>query len=475
MATLDITHTFLYRWRYYLGYGIIAIALIAALVFAGLYVPGGISEAEKTAVINSESVSISHLTANTVINLPFYLLQKASFVLFGVHTFTIKLPSLILGFFSAVGLLLLLRKWFAKNIAILGTLIAITTGQFLFVTQNGTISVLYLFWSVWILFLATQIAHRRRPGLIYKVLFFLVVALSLYTPLSIYALVAIGTAIILHPHLRFIIHQLSKKKLLLGILVALLVMLPLLRAIIATPSLLLTLLGIPTVLPDLGANALQAGTQFFGFIAPSGSTLMTPVFGLGSVLLIGMGIYHTIKTRQTAQSYIIAVWSILLIPIVLLRPTYTTITFLPLVLLLTTGLGSLLTYWYRLFPLNPYARVGGLIPIVVLVVALVVSGVDRYTYGYYYDPSIASSFSHDLSLIPAKTTLLVVAKDELAFYSVVDKYDPTLEVALAPRGDSFVATRAAHEQNPAFSDYQLSRIITSPASSHADRFYLYKN
>ena len=41
-----ITDYFLYRWRYILGYGITGLALLGLLVIAGLYVPGGLSDAE---------------------------------------------------------------------------------------------------------------------------------------------------------------------------------------------------------------------------------------------------------------------------------------------------------------------------------------------------------------------------------------------------------------------------------------------
>ncbi|HRQ86905.1 MAG TPA: hypothetical protein PLY16_02230, partial [Candidatus Saccharibacteria bacterium] len=69
-------------------------------------------------------------------------------------------------------------------------------------------------------------------------------------------------------------------------------------------------------------------------------------------------------------------------PVLLLNPSFTTVSFLPSVLMLAAGLTSLIGYWYRLFPLNPYARVAGLIPIVVLVGTLIFSGLERYFYGY---------------------------------------------------------------------------------------------
>ncbi len=48
-------------------------------------------------------------------------------------------------------------------------------------------------------------------------------------------------------------------------------------------------------------------------------------------------------------------------PVILINPIFTSVTFVPIVLLLAAGLTSLIGYWYRLFPRNPYARVAGLI------------------------------------------------------------------------------------------------------------------
>jgi hypothetical protein len=480
MATFDVTNTYIYRWRYYLGYGLIALALIVALVFAGLYIPGGISTQEMNSVVQSNTASVFNTSAANVVHLPYYLLQRLSITILGVHDFSIKLPSLTLAFFAAIGLVLLLRRWFAQNIAILASLIAVTTGQFMFIAQSGTPSILYLFWPVWLLYFATLIANREKPDLLYKVAFFIFAALSLYTPLSIYPLIALGVAMVIHPHLRFIIRQLSRKKLLLGILTGILILIPLIKDIFITPTLLLTLLGIPTTLPNIGANLMQLLQQFFGFTSTSGTTLMTPVFGLGSTLLIAIGLYSTIKTRETAKSYIIFLWTLLLLPAIILKPAFTTVTFLPLVLFLTTGILTVLNYWYRLFPRNPYARIGGLIPIVILVVALVASGLDRYVYGYHYDPAIASNFSNDLRLLPKDTKEIVVSPAELPFYTVVgDHTKGLLIVSSTSVGSRFASTQAAMQitglQYYLSQRYLLTRIITSSASSNSDRFYVYNN
>ena len=475
MVAKDFTNVLIYRWRYILGYGITALLLAGLLIFAGLYVPGGISPEEIRGTVMSNSLSLAHLQSFAIPNAPYYALQALIFHFFGVSTFTIKLPSLILALFSAVGLILLLHRWFKPNIAVLTSLLAITTGQFLFIAQNGVPSITYVFWPVFLLLLGTQITRVKRGTLFWKLAFAGLAAASLYTPLSVYPLIAVVIAVILHPHLRNVVRRLSKPKIAISLVIAAIIVAPLVGSIINDPQLGFTLLGAPSPEnwpPNLLTNIQLLFNQFFTFWKPSTTTLMTPVFGLGSVLLIILGMYRIIRTRDTTRSYLIIIWILCLIPIVIVNPKFTSVLFVPSVLLMAAGLTALISYWYRLFPLNPYARIAGLIPLVVLVLTLVGSGLDRYIYGYHYDPNTADNFSRDLSLLPRDTTNLVVSTDELPFYTVVAKHRDTLKVTTIPSKGTITVTRAARVSVP--NNYKIYRIITTTSSDRSDRLYIYK-
>lgn len=468
---ISISSLYVYRWRYWIGYSFVGILAFSLLIFAGLYVPGGISSREMESVVTSSSISFTNIHSLAITNLPYHLLQQASLNLFGVSNLSIKLPSLILAVFSSIGLIALLRRWFRPNIAVLSSVIAVATGQFLFIAQSGSPDILYVLWAVGLLLMGTLIARHARPRLLWKVSFFVIAGLSLYTPLSIYALVALGAAAVLHPHLRYIIRQLSKPRLAGAFVAGIIIIVPLIIGVFTSPELGLTILGIPTQWPNIGANLLLLLQQYLGFAAPSGTDLMTPVFGLGSMLIIGFGIYELVRTRQSTQSYLIIIWLLCLIPVLITNPLFTSVTFLPLVLLLATGLTGLLDYWYSLFPRNPYARMAGLVPLVILVIALVLTGLDRYVYGYRYDPQTMPIFSQDLALLPKNTKQLVVANEQLPFYKVVAAHNKNLSVSTKPSEKTFTASLAAKK---AFDDYSITRIITSSTSQNADRFYVYK-
>ena len=473
MVARDITDFFIYRWRYIVGYLAIGLLLAGLLVFAGLYVPGGISAEEMRSTVQSDAISLVNPATLAVTNLPFHLLQATVFYLFGISDFTIKLPSLLLALLSAVILILLLRRWFRPNIAVLTSLIAITTGQFLFIAQSGTPGILYVFWPILLLALGTQVTRAKRGTLLWSLLFAAAAALSLYTPLGIYPLIAVVITIVLHPHLRAIIRRLSKWKVVTSIVLGSVIVSPLVYFMLTTPGLALSLIGAPPVWPpNLVENVLTLVKQFFLFWEPSTTTLMTPVFGFGSMLIILLGIYRLIVTRETTRSYLIIIWILSLIPVLILNPQFTSVTFIPSVLLLAAGLTSLISYWYRLFPLNPYARIAGLIPLVILVITLIGSGIDRYVYGYHYSPENAVNFSRDLRLLPVDTKELVVSADELPFYRAFANNRDGLSVTTTVSSNQFVATRDAR---PAVSkEYEVTRIITTTYANESDRLYVYK-
>ena len=473
MATLDFTKYSLYRWRYIIGYTLVGLLLAAVLLFAGTFLPGALSAPEMSSVVVSESLRLNDPSTLAVANLPYHLLQAGFFQLFGISVFTIKLPSLIFALLSALGLIVLLRRWFKPNIAVMASLIAISTSQFLYIAQLGAPNILNIFWPIALLLLGTQITRVKKLRFLWKALFATTAALSLYTPFSIYALLAIGLSIALHPHLRSIVRRLSKVRL--AIISALLLVLvaPLIFFIFKDPSLSLTLIGAPASWPpSLLENIITLGRQYLLFWEPNNGTSMTPVYGLGSALLIIIGLYRLIRTRETTRSYLIIIWLLCLTPVLILNPGISSVTFVPSVLLLAAGLTSLIGYWYRLFPRNPYARIAGLVPIIILVSALIISGLARYAYGYSYNPAAVARFSSDLSLLPADTKQLVVAEDEKAFWSAVARYKEGIEVVTEPTAPRFVLTRAALRDD--FAGYTIVRIITNPMSEASNRLYIYQ-
>lgn len=476
-----ITDYFLYQWRYQIGYTIISIAIAALLVMAVFFVPGELRRAEINSAVASFNLPLTSFDPNSVINLPYRLLQKLSFEILGISTFSVKLPSLLLGLASIAGMIILVRQWLHDNVAAIVVLIVATASQFIFASQDGTPNILYVLFPIYILIFALKTSRQIKQRSIWEVALFVTVALSIYTPLSIYIILALGSATILHPHLRYIASNIPKLKVIAAALIGLVVLSPLILAVILDPKIGLSLLGIPSTMPDLVSNIKILGQAYFDFTS-SGPGQFLPMYNLSSLLLAILGLTRIFTTRYTARSYIITSWLILLIPISLINPTKTIVAFVPFMLLTAAGIDVLLHRWYRLFPRNPYARVAGLIPIVLLVVGISLTGIERYFYGYRYTPVATREYSNDLKLIgdivsslESKPVELIVTKDEQEFYKAVYSNSKNVKVGLIdkplPENKRLIVTRGA------FYERRLGEpdeIVTSDRKENSDRLYLYK-
>lgn len=483
-----ITEYLLYRWRYAIGYVLVGLLVSILLVAATLYVPGGLRAAEMTSTVASNHLSFTSFDPKTVIDLPYAALQHASFLIFGITLFSIKLPSLILGLLSLLGIILLLRHWFHMNVAVISALIVITTSQFIFASQDGTPLIMYIFIPTWLLLLALKVSRRnQQKRSFWELLLVTVAALSLYTPLSSYILIALASATLLHPHLRYIVGQLSRRKLLAAGAVGLALSSPLITALFANPDIGLHLLGIPSSWPSLHTNIMKLFETYVGFLFPNSKEAIQPMYTLPSLLLMLLGVMHLFRTRHTARSYIITSWLVLLTPIIILNPGKTIITFVPVMLLLAAGVEELLMRWYRLFPRNPYARIAGLFPITLLVVGMALTGIERYFYTYHYSPVVVNDFTDDIRLLETelmrhndKPVTLYASTTELPFYNAIAERNGTIKASAADtslpaqKNTEFIITREVYYGQGGLDEVTLEKIITSGRSDKSDRLYLYK-
>ena len=447
MKSLHFDKSFFYKNRYIIGYSLLALVFSFILLFASLNLPGGLTQEEMASVVTSNSLSFSDLSSFAITNLPYHIFQHISLAIFGVSTLSIKLPSLLAALGTVVGLIMLLRIWFKPSLSILATTIIITTGQFLMIAQAGTPDIMYLFWSVWTLVLSIKLIQSKNINnrLIYKILLAAVIALSLYAPLSIYILIALALAVSTHPHLRHLIKKMNRRNVAISLSVGGVLLLPLLISVIYKPSLILSLLGAPAGWPNIPENLSFLFHHYFNFINASDISAAYITFNITAIILIIPTIIHPLNTN---------------------------VLFIPLALLLTMGLSSVLTYWYRLFPLNPYARVVGLIPIIILISSVVLVGLENYIYGYSYNPAITSYFSQDISLLPKDSKTILVSKEEQPFYNVLARHNNQLTIVTEiPSDTNFTSTRSGRPQTP--EGFELSEIITNANYRSADRFYVF--
>lgn len=474
-------HLSLYRWRYTLGYSLLGAIFLISVTAASLYSPGGLTQAEVAAIGQTNALAQGDFAIQ---NLPFHLLQLASFSLFGVSMLTIKLPAIILSVVAAGAIFFLLRRWFKSNVAILSMLIMTATGQFIFLAQHATSQILYVTYSALILLFASLILQKAKGARIWKIGLAISVALSCFTPYFIYINVGLLIAALFHPHPR---HHLLRRSQRLNWIIAsatlFLFIAPIAYLCIQRPELFTELLGYERLQLDVLAN-IKILLQSYFWVAPivTAGSHVAPIMDFSALALVLLGAMVMFQHRYTARTYVIVAWLLLTLPVLILRPHLTAIVLVPLFILLAIGVETLLSEWYRLFPKNPYARTAGLVLLIILIGAMVFSGIDRFTHAYRHLPEAAQRFSTDISLTrnylrsePGKAYLLVEST-ERPLYDALDRFNSfDITVSTEPPTDEVrtIVTHAAHQTAPT-NDWELLRIITDDRAENANRLYLYK-
>ena len=128
-------NSFIYKWRYTIGYTVLVIIFAVAIALAGLYAPGGLTQSEINTLAITNSLSKDSVN---LVNIPFHGLQLLVLKLLGVSVLTIKIPAMIFAIASIVAIFFLLKRWFKPNITILSMLIMATTSQLIFLAQSAT-------------------------------------------------------------------------------------------------------------------------------------------------------------------------------------------------------------------------------------------------------------------------------------------------------------------------------------------------
>jgi len=442
MNIRPISEWTLYKHRFLIAYS--GLAVLAALLL-GLYaniLPPGLSAPEQQSAITSHALSLTELpTAQQVVNLPFHALQKFSMNWLGLSPFGVRLPSLVFAAITIFCLSFIIKRWFKVNVAIVATMIIVTSTWFLSIARLGTPDIMIPFWTSVLILCATYVSQQTKRWHLWKALFGLSAALALYTPYMSYLFLATLIAAMAQPHLRYLIRQSSKVGLTIGIFFFALLMVPLCWGIYKDPSLIREIFAIPATIPEpvqFGRDLLQAISNLgWPFNVQSGP-VVTPLVGLATLVLVGIGGMRLLGDFHSVRAYVLLIWMALLIPIIGFNPSNLTVLFVPVMLVMTIGLNLVVRYWYRLFPFNPYARIFGLVPLFFLIFSIMQFNYQRYTYTMLYSPEAGKIFNTDAFLaqkeadaLPANSPLTIVAKpaDQGLYKVIADRRPNTAIIA----------------------------------------------
>lgn len=478
----------LYKIRFVLLY-LVFILVLAYLLTSQLgEAPLGLSQDEMNSAVTSANLGSALPMGDTIINLPYHLLQKASLMVLGLSPLAIKLPSLVLAGLTALGLVGILRRFFRLGATSITALLAIASTPFLVMGRTGVPTISLSFLIVTLIIAGAFILGLRQHRLIWKAIAILAAVFLLYTPLGIYPLLALILATVFHPHLRYhVVHTRWPEWLALTALAAAGLSLLVIGAV-NQPSLLLQLAGLPTGWPSwsgIGANLSILSGSLFNVANPRFGYIPQPLFGLPLLILIVLGILQIFRDSFSARAYVLIGWLVVFFIILSVNAAHVLDLFVPAVLLLAVGVETLLHEWYKLFPRNPYARIGAVIPLTILILGISVSEIARYFDGYRYGIDYANS-SYSLALDPLKQqltqtanqpTYLIVPSEQLGFYQllkpsfaklvVTDEYvplQPTIQVIVV-RGSRVELSYPIDS---------LRRIVASPLKDRPLLFGVYQ-
>lgn len=487
MAKIAVKNYTLYKLRFWIGHGLLGLIIAAVLTIAALYVPGGLTQAEQQSVLQSAAIDISNPASMIIVDFPYHALQRLSIALLGLNDFSVKLPSLLFGVASIIGLILLLLRRFKQTISILATGIILISAQFISLATIGTPDIMFVFWSVMLLLIAT---YGIRGGKVSPAILYIggiTAALSLFTPFTLYIILALTVATLLHPHLRYILRRtptavLATNSLLVAAAVALIAV-----ATTKDPSFISRLLYMSesfslNIVDNLAVIGLQLADITSASTPVTG--LLTPIFGISVIAISLIGMIVLMHERHSVLSYMVFSWTSLLTPVILLNPDTLFLLIVPMAFFVAVGCSQILSYWYQLFPQNPYARIFALLPVSILFSCVIISGVGRYFYGFQYYAPLANRSIIDMTLVNKELASqpdarLLVAKDEEAFYRLLlAANDDSNEILVyndnsskkIPSGATYIATRRVGTSLPLTPTYIVADSAYNRAS---DRLYIY--
>lgn len=484
MGKLNPNKYFLYKNRFIIGYILLAASFLTLILFVPKIALTGLSASEITSATASQNLNLRSIFDGQLVDLPYRLLQKTVFKFIGITTYSVIIPSIIIGGFLGFFLILLLNRWFKNNTAIIASIIAVLSSNFLFLVSNGTPLIMVVFWPTLLLWLGSKVQGKERPAPIWSFIFAFALFLSSFTPYMIYLIILILIYTILHPHLRFTIKNLPRLPFILVSLFILIGFGFMGFIFLQHPETIKPLLYSGDFkLSTYFNNLKQAFLPFFTWHGVIESIFLAPQISLPATFIAIIGLVSTFKGFFASRNSIAIFLIIFTILISGFHTDYAVLLILPFTILIAHGLRYIIYKWYNLFPENPYAKLFGVIPIAIFLFTMITSDLSHFISGYRYAAPVANQFNSDLSMVlthaKAGDYLLLDENDEFSKLLIAANtvkpifrdslnYYITTDVSSLPKNSKiYTIGKTNHTQ------LELQKVYTSSKSQNSDRLYLY--
>jgi hypothetical protein len=460
-AKSGFTKSALYRYRHVIGFVLVGFLIYVFVAFGFARNPIGLSELE----LHSLALSGSFTFPDSYINLPYHFLQSLSIYFFGSSVFGIRLISVLLAMATGGLVVASIKNLLRSNVAIVAGLIVISSSFFLNYARLGAPMIMSMFLLSLAIFAISKYLTSQKHRTCWILITVFATITGVYSPLGIYLLLALIIISFFHPKVRLLIKRLKVWQTALASAIAIGLLPPLVFAVARQPELLKILFGVDALVfqpPELWHN-LQAlimpwGIDSFG--------LATPFFSIVEIALVVVGAVALIRQFWSARSQLFLGLGLLAFVVSVFDITNAYILFIPYVFLLSFGIQAIIDKWYRLFPINPFARAFGLLPIGILVCGLIFSNFAHFNASGYYDPNVIyardetyQTVRQELTNLRAHSISLVVEHSQLRLYSTLKNEFANLTVGSSadPRVDIQIFTPETFYQSTA----TPTRIVTN--------------
>lgn len=476
----------LYRYRYLLAYSVLIVICASLTLWQLANIPPGFSKAEMDSAVTAAGLGLD----SSFVNGPYIALQKASLAVFDVGTYGVRIPSVICAILMVIAAYIFLKRWFKENLAIIGTLLIITSAHFLLRSRTGSPDILLSLWPMLLLATGSLVIDRTKAWKFWFWTLFVIMALMLYTPFLVYGVVIMLLALFVSPAGRQLLFEAKFGLVATSLFTFLVLAAPLGWSIYNHPEIISTLLGITESWPNLqmlGERAAQLGKGFIDVLHPKLGEVMLPFLSIPALLLSLYGFIRLCWNIRPPRHLLVVSWFTLATAVIVIMNAPLALLFTPLFLLTIYGFYYFIRHWYELFPRNPYARIAALLPIAALLFVMIQFNYERYFYGLAHSPEARTAYNADLLIAKAQLTnvpplqsgVIVVPASEQAFFGLLKRSHATLSVVtpdqLPPDAPAYLVSTAAPVNAPSpLTNRSLRFITNSSPSADALRFRLYR-
>jgi hypothetical protein len=343
----------------------------------------------------------SSRTTDAIINNPLSLPHKAlQYTAQRVHysAFAIRTASAIIGLVVAASFYYILQSWYSKRIALLGTLVFVTSAWFLHISRHGAdVSIYMLLFTA----VACGVWMQQSKGSILSVLASAGVCIALLyipgmiwfvIPAMLWQVTRIGEA--LEGQNAALLTTCS--------ILALCLLIPLGWSLYQNPDLVRPYFGLPNAFPEplqIAKNFVSIPYQLF--IRSSDDPEMwlgrLPLLSVMTSVMFVVGAYAYLQKRKLDRVVfmgIVLVFGGILAS--LSGPVNISLLMPFLFLVAVGGIAYMLQLWFDVFPYNPFARITGLLLLVAVVFLTAYSGLHHYFVAWPNTPETKQVYTQKL-------------------------------------------------------------------------------